>query len=118
MSLRERLHELMSDYGFSWIEVVSKEGLSICEVGAEELPELAARLPSFLESGDEIAKAAHLGYGMGFMLLIPKKGAYALLMRSFEVRQNPFMIVVGTPKLPSKPNQVLEGICADVARFL
>lgn len=118
VSLRERLHELMGEHGFSWIEVVNKEGLSICEVGAEELPELAARLPSFLETGDEVAKAAHLGHGMGFMLLIPKKGSYALLMRSFEVRSNPFMIVVGTAKLPSRPNQILEGICADIAQFL
>lgn len=118
MSLRERLHELMGEHGFSWIEVVSMEGLSICEVGAEELPELAARLPSFLESGDEVAKAAHLGYGMDFMLLIPKKGSYALLMRSFEVQLNPFMIVVGTTRLPSKPNQVLTGICAEIAQFL
>lgn len=118
MSLKERLHELVNEYGFAWIEVVNEEGLSICEVGAEELPELAARLPSFLESGDEIAKAAHLGHGMGFMLLIPKKGAYALLMRSFEVRQNPFMIVVGTTKLPSRPNNTLEEICTDIAQFL
>lgn len=118
VSLKERLQELVDEYGFSWIEVVSGEGLSICEVGAEELPELAARLPSFLETGDEIAKAAHLGHGMGFMLLIPKKGAYALLMRSFEVRQNPFMIVAGATKLPPKPNQTLQEICEDIAQFL
>jgi hypothetical protein len=118
VSLKERLKELLGEHGFSWIEVVNSEGLSLCEAGADELPELAARLPSFIESGDKIAKAAQLGDGMGFMLLIPKKGAYALLMRSFEVRQDSFMLVVGTAKLPSKPSQVLEGVCADVAQFL
>lgn len=118
MSLKERLAEWVDEHGFSWIEVVNDEGLSICEVGADELPELAARLPSFLETGDEIAKAARLGHGMGFMLLIPRKGAYALLMRSFEVRDNSFMIVVGTAKLPPRPNHILEGICTDIAAFL
>lgn len=118
MSLKKRLDELRSEFGFSWVEVVNGEGLSICEVGSEELPELAARLPDFIETGDEIAKAAKLGQGMRFMLLIPKKGAYALLMRSFEVRQESFVLVVGTTRLPSKPSMVLEGICTDVSRFL
>jgi len=118
VSLKERLDEIRNEYGFSWIEVVNGEGLSLCEVGSEELPELAARLPAFLEGGDDIAKAAKLGHGMGFMLLIPKKGAYALLMRSFEVRQESFVLVVGTAKLPSKASQVLEGICADVSNHL
>lgn len=118
MTLKERLGELLKEHAFAWIEVVNGEGLSIGEAGADELPELAARLPSFLKAGDDVAKAAQLGHGMGFMLLIPKKGAYALLMRSFEVRQESFMLVVGTVKLPSKPSQVLEGVCADVAQFV
>lgn len=118
VSLKERLDEFRNEYGFSWIEVVNAEGLSLCEAGSEELPELAARLPDFINTGDEIAKAAKLGHGMRFMLLIPKKGAYALLMRSFEVRQESFVLVVGTAKLPSKPSMVLEEICTDVSRFL
>lgn len=117
MSLKERLDELRRDHGFSWVEVVNGEGLSLCEAGSEELPELAARLPEFIESGDEIAKAARLGHGMRFMLLIPKKGAYALLMRSFEVRHESFVLVVGTTKLPPRPSLVLEEICSELGRL-
>lgn len=118
MSLKDRLNEIRNEHAFSWIEIVNDEGLSLCEVGSEELPELAARLPGFIQSGDDIAKAAKLGHGMGFMLLIPKKGGYALLMRSFEAQQGNFVLVVGTAKLPSKARKVLEEICADVSEFL
>jgi len=118
MSLKKRLEAMLVEHGFLWIVIASSEGLSLCEAGAEELPELAARLPDFLNSGDRIAKAAELGHGMGFMLLMPKRGAYALLMRNFEVRDDNFMLVVGTAKLPSKPKQVLDGICSEVGGYL
>jgi hypothetical protein len=118
VSLKERLGDLITEHEFLWIKIVNEEGLSVCEVGSEELPELAARLPTFLENGDEIAKAARLGHGMGFMLLIPKRGAYALLMRSFDVRQESFVLLVGTAKLPRKSKQVLESICASVSSYL
>ena len=118
MSLKKRLSALISEHEFLWIKIVNEEGLSVCEVGAEELPELAARLPGFLEGGDQIAKAARLGHGMGFMLLIPKRGAYALLMRSFDVRQESFVLLVGTAKLPRKSKQVLESICTSISGYL
>jgi len=118
VSLKTRLTEMLGDHGFLWVEVANSEGLSICEAGADELPELAARLPGFLKSGDEVAKAAQLGHGMGFLLLMPKQGSYALLLRSFEVRDESFMLVVGTAKLPSKPKQVLDEICKEVGHYL
>lgn len=117
VSLKERLNELLAEHRFLWMEIANNEGLSICEAGAEELPELAARLPGFLESGDKIARAAKLGHGMGFMVLMPKKGSFALLMRSFEVRQESFMLVVGTARLPKRAKRVLESICEDVSRY-
>lgn len=118
MSLKSRLKEMLDENDFLWIEVTNNEGLSICEAGSDELTELAARLPGFLKSGDEIAKAAQLGHGMGFMLLMPKRGSYALLMRSFEVRDQSFTLVVGTAQLPSKPRQVLDEICKETGGYL
>ncbi len=118
MSLKNRLKEMLNENDFLWVEIANSEGLSICEAGADELAELAARLPGFLKSGDDIAKAAQLGHGMGFMLLMPKRGHYALLMRSFDVRDQSFMLVVGTAQLPAKPKQVLDGICKEVSGYL
>lgn len=118
MSLKSYLQATLDKNDFLWIEVANSEGLSICEAGADELAELAARLPAFLKSGDDVAKAAQLGHGMGFMLLMPKRGSYALLMRSFEVRDQSFMLVVGTANLPSKPKHVLDGVCKEVGAFL
>jgi len=118
VSLKTSLAEMLAGHGFLWIEVANSEGLSICEAGAEELPELAARLPGFLKCGDEVARAAQLGHGMGFLLLMPKRGSYALLLRSFDVGDESFMLVVGTAQLPSKPKQVLDGICQEVGRYL
>ncbi|HKI62146.1 MAG TPA: hypothetical protein VKA31_07620 [Mariprofundaceae bacterium] len=118
MSLKKRLEAMLVEHDFLWMEIAGSEGLSLCEAGAEELPELAARLPDFLKSGDRIAKAAQLGHGMGFMLLMPRQGAYALLMRSFDVRDENFVLVVGTAKLPSKPKQVLDVICNDIGGYL
>lgn len=118
MSLKELLNTVLTRHEFAWIEVVNNEGLSIAEAGAEELQELAARLPPFLESGDRIARAAQLGHDMGFILLVPKKGVQALLMRTFEVRDQSFTLVAGTEKLPSKPKQTLESICQDISGYL
>ena len=116
--LEQSLNSLRSQYGFSWMALISSEGLSLSQSGIDEQFELSALLPSWVQSGHDIAQAAQLQYGMGFVCLVPKQGSHALLIQDFEHHEHQFIVLIATAKLPKKTTTVLKDICNDLSKLL
>ena len=116
--LEQFLNGLRSEHGFTWMSVISSEGLSLNQSGIDEQFELSALLPSWMQSGHDIARAADLEYGMGFVCLIPKQGSHALLIQDFMHNDEQLIVLIATAKLPSRPALVLREICNDLCKLL
>ena len=98
--------------------MISSEGLSLCQSGIDEQFELSALLPSWVQSGHDIAQAAHLEHGMGLVCLLPKKGSHALLIQDFIHNEQQFIVLIATAKIPPKTSFVLKVICDDLSKLL
>ena len=116
--LEEILNSLRTQHGFTWVSLISSEGLSLCQSGIDEQFELSALLPSWVKSGHDIAQAAQLEHGMGFVCLVPKQGSHALLIQDFVHNEHQFIVLIATAKLPQKTSIVLKGICDDLSKLL
>lgn len=118
MKLEEYLAQLCEDYGFAWISITNHEGLALSQYGIDEPFELAALLPDWVSNGDQIASAAKMDSGMGLICLVPKRGAHALLLRSFISGDSEYILFIATRKMPPKAVSTLSEICNKLCDYL
>lgn len=95
--------------------LIGSDGLALSQSGIAEEFEISALLPSWVTSGYDIAHAAHLEHGMGFICLVPKRGEHLLLIRDFVHNGSQFIVLIATPKLPKGTAGVLKGICSELS---
>jgi len=116
--LEKILNTQRAKYGFTWMSLISYEGLSLCQAGIDEPFEVSALLPFWISNGYDIARAAHLEHGMGFICLVPKRGEHLLLIQDFVHNEQQFIVLIATPKLPKGTAGVLKEICSELSNLL
>jgi len=116
--LEQLLNTVRNQHGFTWMALISSEGLSLCQSGIDEQFELSALLPSWVKSGHDIAQAAQLEHGMGFVCLVPKQGSHAFLIQDFVHNEQQFIVLIATAKLPQRTSIVLKDMCDELSKLL
>jgi|GEM_PF-6788279 len=119
VGIQECMDHMLVEHDFVWISLIGEDGMALCQAGIDEQFELAARLPTWVQSGHDIARAARMESGMGLLCLVPRQGSHALLMRDFSVeRRGSFILLIATKRMPPRTATVLQDLCDRMVEFL